>query len=66
MYYKDELGGVISNEFSWKNTCKSRIDMIWYEQNKTVTSYSFGLGESSLDHRRREEFPAISIIYKGK
>lgn len=21
--------------------------------------YSFGLGESSLDHRRREEFPAI-------
>lgn len=31
MYYKDELGGVISNEFSWKNTCKSRIDMIWYE-----------------------------------
>ncbi len=22
--------------------------------------YSFGLGESSLDHRRREEFPAIS------
>lgn len=22
--------------------------------------YSFGLGKSSLDHRRREEFPAIS------
>ena len=21
--------------------------------------YNFGLGESSLDHRRREEFPAI-------
>lgn len=33
--------------------------MIYYEQNKTVTSYSFGLGKSSLDHRRREEFPAI-------
>ena len=27
--------------------------------------YSFGLGESSFDHRRREEFPAISI-YRGK
>ena len=24
--------------------------------------YSFGLGESSLDHRRREEFPAIFTI----
>ena len=24
--------------------------------------YSFGLGESSLDHRRREEFPAIFAI----
>ncbi len=26
--------------------------------------YSFGLGESSLDHRRREEFPAIFTITK--
>ena len=26
--------------------------------------YSFGLGESSLDHRRREEFPAIFTIVK--
>ena len=26
--------------------------------------YSFGLGESSLDHRRREEFPAIFTILK--
>ena len=25
--------------------------------------YSLGLGESSLDHRRREEFPAVSNIY---
>lgn len=33
-----------------------------YGYNKTVTSYSFGLGESSLDHHRREEFPAISIL----
>ena len=24
--------------------------------------YSFGLGESSLDHRRREEFPANFTI----
>ena len=24
--------------------------------------YSLGLGASSLDHRRREEFPAIFII----
>ena len=24
--------------------------------------YSFGLGASSLDHRRREEFPAIFTI----
>ena len=24
--------------------------------------YSFGLGISSLDHRRREEFPAIFTI----
>lgn len=24
--------------------------------------YSFGLGRSSLDHRRREEFPAIFTI----
>ncbi len=24
--------------------------------------YSFGLGVSSLDHRRREEFPAIFTI----
>ncbi len=24
--------------------------------------YSFGLGESSLGHRRREEFPAIFTI----
>ena len=23
--------------------------------------YSFGLGENSLDHRRREEFPAIFV-----
>lgn len=37
---------------------------IWFSLHriKTVTSYSFGLGESSLDHRRREEFPAISNI----
>ena len=27
--------------------------------------YSFGLGESSLDHRRREEFPAIFTIVVG-
>ena len=27
--------------------------------------YNFGLGESSLDHRRREEFPAVSNI-QGK
>ena len=27
--------------------------------------YSFGLGESSLDHRRREEFPAIFTITGG-
>ena len=27
--------------------------------------YNFGLGESSLDHRRREEFPAISS-YTGE
>ena len=26
--------------------------------------YSFGLGKSSLDHRRREEFPAIFTITK--
>ena len=26
--------------------------------------YSFGLGVSSLDHRRREEFPAIFTIYE--
>jgi hypothetical protein len=26
--------------------------------------YSFGLGVSSLDHRRREEFPAVFSIYK--
>lgn len=26
--------------------------------------YSFGLGESSLDHRRREEFPAIFTIMR--
>ena len=25
--------------------------------------YSFGLGESSLDHRRREEFPAIFVVW---
>ena len=24
--------------------------------------YSFDLGESSLDHRRREEFPAVFTI----
>ena len=29
-----------------------------------VVHYHFGLSESSLDHRRREEFPAISI-YTG-
>ena len=29
--------------------------------------YSFGLGKSSLDHRRREEFPAIfNILGKYK
>ena len=29
--------------------------------------YSFGLGESSLDHRRREEFPAIfAIMVRGR
>ncbi len=26
---------------------------------RTVMHYSSGLGDSSLDHRRREEFPAI-------
>lgn len=26
--------------------------------------YSFGLGVSSLDHRRREEFPAIFTIIR--
>ena len=26
--------------------------------------YSFGLGESSLDHRRREEVPAIFTLVK--
>ena len=26
--------------------------------------YSFGLGVSSLDHRRREEFPAIFTIMR--
>ena len=30
---------------------------------KSVMRYSFGLGESSLDHRRREELPAI--FYMG-
>lgn len=29
--------------------------------NKAEVYYSSGLGESSLDHRRREEFPAIFI-----
>ena len=28
--------------------------------------YSLGLGESSLDHRRREEFPAIFIIVESQ
>ena len=28
--------------------------------------YSFGLGESSLDHRRREEFPAILFAQHGQ
>ena len=27
--------------------------------------YSFGLGVSSLDHRRREEFPAIFYYYES-
>ena len=36
-----------------------------HRHNKVVMHYSFGLGESSLDHRRREEFPAISNIIGG-
>ncbi len=36
--------------------------MVHFEYDKTVMRYSFGLGVSSLDHRRREEFPAIFYI----
>ena len=38
---------------------------LWYTLHKikAVTSYSFGLGEGSLDYRRWEEFPAISNIW---
>lgn len=28
--------------------------------------YNFGLGEGSLDHRRREEVPAVFLYYIGK
>lgn len=31
-------------------------------KTRTVMSYNFGLGESSLDHRKREEFLAISNV----
>ncbi len=34
--------------------------MVCFEYSKTAIRHSFGLGESSLDNRRREEFPAIS------
>jgi len=36
--------------------------MVLFVQKITVMCYSFGLGESSLDYRRREEFPAIFTI----
>jgi len=31
MYFEDELRVVILNELSGKNTCKSCIDVVWYE-----------------------------------
>ena len=34
-----------------------------YLSNMSYTNS--GLGESSLGHRRREEFPAIFLIYRG-
>ena len=36
--------------------------MVVYVYDVTVMRYSFGLGVSSLDHRRRKEFPAIFTI----
>ena len=45
-------------KFYWRNG----ILVILYVYDITVMRYSFGLGESSLDHRRREEFPATFTI----
>ena len=41
---------------------KKGILVVVYVYDVTVMRYSFGLGVSSLDHRRREEFPAIFTI----
>ena len=61
----DLYGGCISLceaenilKFYWKKG----ILMVLYVYDIAVMRYSFGLGESSLDHRRREEFPAIFTI----
>ena len=43
------------SKFYWKKG----ILVVLCAKDITVMHYSFGLGESSLDHRRREEFPAI-------
>ena len=45
-------------KFYWKKG----ILVVLCAKDITVMHYSFGLGESSLDHRRREEFPAIFTI----
>ena len=42
-----------------KKHCNSGILMLYYGYNNNCNALHFGLGESSLDHRRREEFPAI-------
>ena len=37
------------------------INVIMYVYSNIVMSLQLGLGENSLDHHRREEFPAIFL-----
>ena len=37
------------------------MDVVQFDKNRTVMHYSSGSGKSSLNMKRREEFPAVSV-----
>ncbi len=56
----------LTEDISFKNTCKSCMDMLCFDWNNTVMCYRFDLDDSFLDRRGGKNFPPFLLVEEYK